>query len=369
MSKKLLWTLLQYCLAFGLLAFVIAQSWDRGNPNGLHHLWTQRILKLDVDFGYLFLAFFLFAIALSLTLVRWYFLVLAVGLPFRIRDAFRLGIIGFFYNSFLPGSVGGDVVKAAFLAREHDRRTLAVATVIMDRIFSLWALIWFVAISGSIFWSLGMLQDEAGVKAIRVVKVAGLLVIITFGIWRAMGLFSDDQSEAFAKWLSRAPKVGPSLGELWRAVWTYRRRELSVALCMFIAWVGHVFFVLVFYCSVRAFAPPSDFPGLIYHFLIVPIGLVIEAAPFFPGGAGIGELGFKNLYGLFAPQNLKVTAESLGVTGSLIKRILMWIIGFVGYLVYLSTRTKVEKQTSEDEADPKEELPSPTEPVPGEQGA
>ena len=33
-----------------------------------------------------------------------------------------------------------------------DRRTAAVATVIMDRLIALWALVWFVAVLGSIFW-------------------------------------------------------------------------------------------------------------------------------------------------------------------------------------------------------------------------
>ena len=59
----------------------------------------------------------------------------------------RIGLIGFFYNSVLPGSVGGDIIKAAAIAREQSRRTIAVATVIMDRVIALWGLVWFVAVS------------------------------------------------------------------------------------------------------------------------------------------------------------------------------------------------------------------------------
>jgi glycosyltransferase 2 family protein len=51
----------------------------------------------------------------------------------------------------LPGSVVGDVVKAAALARGQSRRTAAVATVIMDRLIALWALAWVVAVLGSVF--------------------------------------------------------------------------------------------------------------------------------------------------------------------------------------------------------------------------
>ncbi len=53
--------------------------------------------------------------AVLLTIVRWYFLVRALEIPFRVRDAFRLGFLGYLYNFITPGSVGGDFFKAVFL--------------------------------------------------------------------------------------------------------------------------------------------------------------------------------------------------------------------------------------------------------------
>ena len=83
-------------------------------------------------------------------------------LPFTLGNAFRLGLLGFFFSTFLPGSVGGDLVKAAGIAREQSRRTVAVATVIMDRIMGLWGLCWLVALLGGGFW---MAADLEGTKA------------------------------------------------------------------------------------------------------------------------------------------------------------------------------------------------------------
>jgi len=51
-------------------------------------------------------------------------------------------------------------------------------------------------------------------------------------------------------------------------------------------------------------------PTLAQHFLIVPIGLVIQAMPFFPGGAGIGELGFGLLYEWLGCSEAAVFASS-----------------------------------------------------------
>src|SRR5262249_58221984 len=85
-----------------------------------------------------------------------YMRVRARDFPFTVRNAYRLGLVGVFYNTFLPGSVGGDLVKAFFIAREHpERRTRAVATVIMDRALGLFGLILFTAVLGSAAWAGG----------------------------------------------------------------------------------------------------------------------------------------------------------------------------------------------------------------------
>ena len=95
-------------------------------------------------------------IALSLQLFRWFILIRALDLPFSLRNTFRLGMVGVFYNTFLPGSVGGDLLKAYFIAKEHpERKARAIATVIADRALGLFGLILFVAALGSLAWAGG----------------------------------------------------------------------------------------------------------------------------------------------------------------------------------------------------------------------
>ena len=64
-------------------------------------------------------------------------------------------------------------------------------------------------------------------------------------------------------------------------------------------------------------------------FLIVPIGMVIGATPLFPGGAGIGEAGFGGLYALVG------ATAAAGVLASLVQRVITWVLGLIGYIVYL----------------------------------
>ena len=48
-----------------------------------------------------------------------------------------LGFIGIVFNLVIPGAVGGDLIKAAYLVRMHIKKTQAIASMVIDRILGL----------------------------------------------------------------------------------------------------------------------------------------------------------------------------------------------------------------------------------------
>jgi hypothetical protein len=90
---------------------------------------------------YLLLAVALLPISFLITSVRWHMLLEAQDIHMGQGRAFVLNMVGSFYNSFMPGSTGGDLVKAYYAAKHTTHRTRAVMTVIIDRILGLLALI------------------------------------------------------------------------------------------------------------------------------------------------------------------------------------------------------------------------------------
>src|SRR5262245_45137079 len=42
--------------------------------------------------------------AILVTILRWYLLVIAQGLSFRLRDSMRIGFIGFLFSQVIPGA-------------------------------------------------------------------------------------------------------------------------------------------------------------------------------------------------------------------------------------------------------------------------
>lgn len=368
MNKRTLLDLGKYALAVGLLAWVVRSNWappptravaalgastvglcagpagagpllaaasafpERTTPRGLGYAWQRHVHERQpIHAGYLLTGFIVYTAAMVLTLVRWHLLVRALDLPLRLRDAFRYGFIGIFFNTFLPGAVGGDIIKAAALARTQSRRTVAVATVLMDRVIALWALVWFVALLGGVFWLGGLLDGPAAGAASFIVASSLVVVAATASVWLLLGLLPDWRAERFAGRLAWLPVVGHSAAELWRAVWMYRKRQRSVAVVMALTWVGQVGFVVAFWCGARAVWGPElgSIPSLTQHFLLVPIGATMQALVPTPGGAGAGEWGFAALYLLFC------AAEANGVLASLVQRSMSWVLGLAGYGVYL----------------------------------
>lgn len=325
MKKRWLIGAAKYGIGFGLLGYVIWRNWAPDPPA----LGLAEVLQRPVQVGPLTLAIVLCVVSILITFVRWYVLVRAQGLEITLTNALRLGLVGFFFSTYLPGSVGGDVVKAFAIARQQQRRTVAVSTVIIDRIVGLWGLFWLVVILGSVFWLSGDpgLRDQPRLQYV----LLGAFGVVALTLLACLGLYLLPRplSQRLAEKLQGIPKVGHSAAEFWRAIWMYRDQWRSVLLALGLSLVGHIGFVLTFYYSALVFQDAAEIPTLTQHFLFVPVGMTIQAIFPAPGGVGGGEWGFGTLYALIG----KPAAN--GIIGSLTQRMIFWAVGIVGYLIYL----------------------------------
>jgi glycosyltransferase 2 family protein len=359
----------KYLFGFGLLGLIIYVYWDpKPDPaGGPPRPGVGQLLQGPIAFEWLAIAALLMVTAASLQIYRWYLLVRALDLPFTVRNAFRLSLVGIFYNTFIPGAIGGDLVKAYFIAHAHpERRTRAVASVIADRALGLFGLILFVAVLGSIAWGMDDPRINGNPDLQWIVKVmvgiAGLSVLV----FLLLGLVLH-REEIFAGRLRRnIPKVGHSLAELWYAVCEYRKRLKVVALGVLLSAASHFGLVFAFHSASRVFPPvPPANPAvelatLSEHMVIAPIGFIAQAIPITPGGVGVAEGVFAWLY------KLSGRPESRGMIARLALRLVEWLIALTGYIVYLRMRAEVkelEHEAEEGEAADEQPDESPKPPV------
>jgi hypothetical protein len=335
-KRSLWWAAFKYLLGFGIIAWLVWSNWHKDGPNG-DDVGLAAALARPINYYALAAAGLICTVSVLVTFVRWFVLVRAQGLPFTVTAALRLGMFGLYLSQFLPGSVSGDVLKAAYLAREQSRRTVAVATVLIDRALGLCALFWLVTLSGAFFWGTGrvglLTTNPEGYRALEFIfRGAALLSGASLVFWVLLGFLPSRRVEIFAGRLIKIPKVGGSLAEFWRAVWMYRCQNRAVLLAMGLALLAHVGFVLTYYFSALTLSSAELIPPFEAHLLIVPVGMVIQAGFPTPNGVGGGEWAYGSLYAVLG------STVACGLLGSLVQRFVIWVISFTGYLAYLRMR-------------------------------
>lgn len=327
--------LLKYVIGFGLLAYILRQNWDPTfGPEGEElSPGISGLLQRTPDY----LAFIGLAVlacaCTSIQFVRWYILVRALDLPFTIPNAFRLGLVGAFYNAFLPGSVGGDFVKAFYIAHGlPGKRAAAVSTVVADRLVGLFGLIWFSAVIGGAFWLAGDASISANPHLQKIIVVFSVIVGAVVVVWIALGFMPVKLQERIAALWLKIPKLGATFAELWSVLRTYRQKSKAIYTVIAMTAVVHVGFVFMFHLAVRVFPMPGP-ASVPEHFVIAPVGYIGQAFIPVPGGVGGAEMFFGYLYKLLGRES------ATGVFGRLTLRIVEWSIGLVGLYFFLRMRS------------------------------
>jgi uncharacterized protein (TIRG00374 family) len=105
--------------------------------------WPEFVAQLvKADFFWLSISCFLFGVVYLFAALRWWLLMKIQEIYVPFQAAIALTFIGQFFNSFLLGSVGGDIIKAVYLHKYvPNQKTHATLSVIVDRILGLFILV------------------------------------------------------------------------------------------------------------------------------------------------------------------------------------------------------------------------------------
>ncbi len=229
------------------------------------------------------LAFVVACVSTALNLVvgslRWQILLRAYGAPHvpPLGTLVRLNYIGFFYNTCLPGGVGGDVVRgyASRAAFGEEGVTGAGAVVLVDRVLGLVGLLLVVAFTATVFP-----LPVAESNHVTAIALAGIAVSAAAVVAIALGRRLAPSLPSFLR--TRAEQ----LPEIRHAAPFVIAILLSLVTQSGVAWTGHVI--------VASLAPSIT---LTDSLVIVPLAMASAFLPFLVGGTGVRESIFESLYG------------------------------------------------------------------------
>ncbi len=320
--KKTIITLLKILLPLAIIVWLLASV----DPRHLQHLRER-----PKDWGTLGLAFAVAMLAVCTTFVRWYLLVRTLHIPFRLRDAFRLGFLGFLLNFVGIGSVGGDLFKAVFIAREQSsRRAEAVATVVVDRVIGLYALL--LVASAAIL--LGNVSESTATLA--AICDATLFATAAGAVCIVLILIPGFTRGSLSEFVTGLPKVGHTIGRLIESVRMFRSRCDVMAVILLMSMGVHALLGLSIFLIARGLFGQT--PTLAEHMIIVPLSNVAGGVPFMPGGLGTFEFAMEKLY-IYVPTN--GPGDVIGVLVALTYRIVTIAIAAIGVVYYWTSRSEM----------------------------
>jgi uncharacterized protein (TIRG00374 family) len=295
-------------LAFGLLGMVVWQNKDE----------IREVFSRPLDLRLLALALGVYFVGMIGTFVRWYFLVRVIEPKFRWSATLILGFIGMVFNLVIPGAVGGDLIKAAYLVRMRIRKTQAVASMVIDRILGLLGLFILAAIAGGVAW-----QHAPG--DVRKLIVAAWAAVF-MGLFALVVIFSQALTRYYQPGSHPHSRLGLVVAELREMSATYRSRLGVVVGAGALSVITHGLNVLAFYLVGRML-----FPGMVttlaQHFLMVPLTLLTMAVPLPFGALGLSEGVGQQLFNL--------VGHPSGALAMMGFRVLMYAGGLLGACVYL----------------------------------
>jgi glycosyltransferase 2 family protein len=288
--------------------------------------WPQlREIALTMDPRWLLAAFACFGVMLGLCAWRWKILLEVQDISIPFSQAYQLGLVGHFFNAFLLGVTGGDVVKIYYATlAAPEKKAAAGLSVIVDRIFGLVVLL---IIAGFLcvaqFKFLTARADTTAAVYLTIAIATGTLVfcLLSFRFTAIRTLLNR------YPWWQRLP-IHNVLDNLIAAYDRYSRAWGADTACFLISVCNHTFGFLLAYCITLALHLDVPFWPFVS---ILPIWNLMVALPFSFGGIGVREgvaVIFFGMMGLAQEYAVTISVTFYGVT-------LLWsLIGSLFYLRY-----------------------------------
>jgi uncharacterized protein (TIRG00374 family) len=269
--KKILVTLFQLSVTIGVL------YWVYHDPNRRAQM-AEAIRNADYRWvGMGVLAYVVVEIAAAF---RWHVLLKVQKIRLSLPRLSGLFFIGMFYNQFLPGGTGGDIIKSYYLLKETpDKKAGALLAVVFDRFIGLVAL---VAITATL---IGLRYDFLSQKPETRSLLWLLLIILGASIAFLLSTFVISGFKLFHSLPAHFPGRD-KLIEISAAYHLYARHWRATLVAFVASLVAHLATFTTFLFAAYALGAPVP---LVDFFAVMPVERTISALPISFAGIGLRE--------------------------------------------------------------------------------
>ena len=233
----------------------------------------------------------LFMCSISLATARWRALLELCGARLSFWRAWRLQLLGIFFNMVIPGNVGGDIVKAVHVARDHDasKRPAILLIVVLERALGLAGLL---VLGGTVVCLRAPMLAARGLEPLA--WTVGLLacgaILGLAGFTIVAGRFGP----RLAQWVSGTSRLARFLGKLVGAMILLSARPTVLVRALLYSVALHGITMAFFTILASHLSTSAVSYGDVAT--VFPLGVLTLILPISPSGFGIGHVAFDRLF-------------------------------------------------------------------------
>jgi uncharacterized protein (TIRG00374 family) len=275
--KRILLTVLQLSVTAALL------WWVFHDPNQREKM---KVALQTADYRWVCVGVLAYLVVEIAAAVRWQILLRVQKIHLSIPRLSGLFLIGMFYNQFLPGGTGGDIIKSYLLLKETDKKAGALLAVVFDRLIGLVGLVvitvTLVSLRFDLLWRTPQTVEFS-------VSPRQLLLLLLFLLGSSIaGLLTSFIVSGFNlfHWLPHKFPGREKLIEISAAYHLYARHWFATLLAFGASLVAHLATFTTFLSVAYAFHAGVK---LIDFFAVLPIERTITALPISFAGVGLRE--------------------------------------------------------------------------------
>jgi uncharacterized membrane protein YbhN (UPF0104 family) len=275
MKKRVLSTSLKLVVSSLLLVLIVKKA----GPDNV-------VLQMRSMNGWLFfLSVCIYVVMAWLVALRWRIL---LDNRYRTQELFSLQMIGNFFNTILPSSMGGDAVKVYYLYRDTIPAGISFGSVFLDRYAGLVARLFLGLVSSAVaFTELKSIGMQWAIPVLFLVIVTTSMAALRFRIGRRFGLVADFYDYVFSRLVHKGMMLKTFL--------------LSIVI--------QALLILMIATIARGIGRQLSFAEL---FVFVPIIMTIMIIPLSISGFGVREGAFVVIFGLTGiPPSVSVSISFL----------------------------------------------------------
>jgi uncharacterized protein (TIRG00374 family) len=226
-----------------------------------------------------------FVVSQAILASRWWLLLRTQGIHIAIWAAIRLHFLGLFYNNAMPGSVGGDLIRAWYVTKHTDKKFAAVLSIFVDRFIGLVSSL---IMAGFCYFVLlrGVNLGSSPKAASGILKWAILAVVVILGLVAVLPASRKLLVKIYQHLITFAKKLGT-------AAVLYGRNPLTILAAFGLTFILQSMVITGFWLIGRQIGIEASAK---YYFVFFPLTWGLGAIPISVGGAGIVEGGLAVLF-------------------------------------------------------------------------